>query len=180
MQQKTPASSTSRRSKLFYQYVVRDEVPPTSSQRQERVIKFLKELTGNRVLASKHYFAPKLVEISDPRSPDVIEITSPPEMSELRGRIMNAKFTGKGDHEKVIEMLDDFDKLMRGDLTKEKADKRYGCIRRTRAKAAAVVIEPTVGRMLKREKTRTFARRQTLRDLEVPAESAMENAKVAP
>ena len=142
------------RARLFYRYVLRDAAPVKPEQRRAEARQLLKELGANKVTASRHYFAPKLVEISNAAEPQIVDTTRPPSILELRRTVEGAVFAGKGDHLMVVQMLDDFDKLMSGKLTKEKAAKRYKWVRKARERVESAFVEPTVGRALRREKTR--------------------------
>ena len=74
----------------------------------------LEALEHDKLDDSRHFFAPKLVEISAIGQPTIVDATRAPALAELRERVRNAKFTGKGDHEMVMKMLDDFDADMGG------------------------------------------------------------------
>ena len=86
----------------------------------------LRDLRANLVIDCKFYFMPKLVEISDPERPTIESVLQPPSLEELRARIEAATFTGKGDIDTVIEMLDDFDRMLKGGLTSDQQSKTLG------------------------------------------------------
>ena len=141
------------RGELFVRYALREKPPPTEAERQQQTAQLLKELTENKVKQCNHYFEPKLIEISDASLPQIPSLLYPPSVDELRTKVEASHFTGKGDHEMVIKMLDDFDRLLSGRLTKEQAQKRYGWMAgvvRTLKRPGELLIE----RALRREKTR--------------------------
>ena len=96
-----------RRGVRFFRYVMRDAAPQTDDARREGVAKLLKGLREDRVRGSHFYFAPKLVEISDPRLPEIESVLQPPSIEALRAQVERATFTGKGDIDKVVAMLVD-------------------------------------------------------------------------
>lgn len=99
---------------------------PTGARIERRLDESVKlgRVAGNRMMLealeqdklddSRHFFAPKLVEVAGAGQPAIVDATRAPTLAELRERVRNAKFTGKGDHEMVMKMLDDFDADMGG------------------------------------------------------------------
>lgn len=145
------------RAELFLKYVLRPlPPPPTDAQRREAADRTLRELrAGNVLKESMHYFSPKLIEISTPSAPQIQSVLVPPSLEELREKLLQAKFAGKGDHTKVMEMLDDFDRLMSGRLTKAQAQKRYGWAWKVleKLRPMRMVIERPMASLLRREHT---------------------------
>ena len=154
---KGESRSSKLRAELFRKYVLRPlPPPPTDAHRHEAAERTLHELReGNSLKESMQYFSPKLIEISTPSEPQIQSVLVPPSLEELREKLLQAKFAGKGDHEKVMEMLDDFDRLMSGRLTKAQAQKRYGWAWKVLEKLRPMrtVLEPLMASLLRREHT---------------------------
>lgn len=144
-----------KRGVLFFRYVLRDRPPQTRSERKEDAAAALVSLRARKTPESKLYFYPKLIEISDPTAPQIKNVLAPPSILELRADIERAKFTGKGDLDVVVGMLDDFDSLMSGRMTRKEREKRFGWMGRLMATVDALArramslllnLEPTAAK----------------------------------
>jgi hypothetical protein len=150
---------------FFHRRVMRDRVFDLDEE-SRKAHAFMESLRLNEVHELSHYMEPKLVEISEPQKPQIQQIFVPPSLDELRERVTRATFTGKGDHAKVIEMLDDFDNLMSGRPTRAELQKRKESVwgwtkpmKALRDRMRRSSVEPVVSWFMKREARSTSRKR---------------------